>query len=85
MRTRGAFAEACACDVCAHARLPARLLRVRGIPEASVISDVLLADQPTKAFIRPEDIGALVLHLCGPHSAGFNGACLSIDGGWVAR
>ncbi|KAF5832827.1 hypothetical protein DUNSADRAFT_11166 [Dunaliella salina] len=59
--------------------------RIRGIPEGSVISDVLLADQPTKQFVRPEDIGAFVLHLCGPNSAAFNGACLSIDGGWTAR
>jgi 3-hydroxybutyrate dehydrogenase len=36
-------------------------------------------------FVRPEDIGALVLHLCGPNSAPFNGACLSMDGGWTAR
>eukprot|EP00798_Chlamydomonas_sp_ICE-L_P006281 gene6281-2912_t len=59
--------------------------RVRGIPEESVINDVLLADQPTKKFVKPEEIGALVLHLCGPHSASFTGACLSIDGGWTSR
>ncbi|KXZ54105.1 hypothetical protein GPECTOR_5g208 [Gonium pectorale] len=51
----------------------------------SVIRDVLLADQPTKQFVKPEDIGALVVHLCGPHSSAFTGACISIDGGWVAR
>ncbi len=46
---------------------------------------VLLADQPTKQFVKPEDVAALVLHLCGPHSSSFTGACLSIDGGWTAR
>ncbi|GFR46660.1 hypothetical protein Agub_g8274 [Astrephomene gubernaculifera] len=59
--------------------------RIRGVPVESVIRDVMLADQPTKKFVRPEDIGALVVHLCGPHSDSFTGACLSIDGGWVAR
>lgn len=59
--------------------------RVRGIPEESVINDVLLADQPTKQFVQPVDIGGLVLHLCGPHSNSFTGACISIDGGWTAR
>lgn len=45
----------------------------------------MLADQPSKQFVAPEDIGALAVHLCGPHSASFNGACISIDGGWTAR
>ena len=35
-------------------------------------------------FIRPSDVTALALHTCGPLSAGITGACLSIDGGWVA-
>lgn len=59
--------------------------RVRGIPVDKVITDVMLADQPTRQFVRPDDIAALVLHLCGPHSASFTGACISIDGGWTAR
>lgn len=59
--------------------------RIRGIPVESVINDVLLADQPTKQFVKTEDIAALVLHLCGPNSSSFTGACLSIDGGWTAR
>lgn len=59
--------------------------RVRGIPEESVINDVLLKDQPTKKFVDPKDVAALVLHLCGPHSSGFTGSMVSIDGGWVSR
>jgi 3-hydroxybutyrate dehydrogenase len=59
--------------------------RVRNIPRESVINDVLLADQPTKQFVNPKDIAALVLHLCGPHSSSFTGASVSIDGGWTAR
>jgi 3-hydroxybutyrate dehydrogenase len=59
--------------------------KARGISEEEVINKVLLADQPTKQFVKPEDVAALVLHLCGPHSSSFTGACLSIDGGWTAR
>lgn len=59
--------------------------KARGIPEEDVVENVLLVDQPTKQFVQPADIGALVLHLCGPHSSSITGACLSIDGGWTAR
>lgn len=34
--------------------------RVRGIPKEKVISDVLLADQPTKKFVALEDVAQLV-------------------------
>lgn len=54
-------------------------------PALQVINTVLLADQPTKAFVKPEDLGAMVVHLCGPHSASITGACISVDGGWTAR
>ncbi|KAK9825658.1 hypothetical protein WJX81_006317 [Elliptochloris bilobata] len=59
--------------------------RARGIPVDKVISDVLLADQPTKRFVRVEEIAALVRHLCSDDAASITGACLSIDGGWTAR
>lgn len=50
-----------------------------------VINDVLLADQPTKRFVEPEEIAALVRHLCSDEAKSITGACLSIDGGWTAR
>lgn len=50
-----------------------------------VVEKVLLADQPTKQFVKPEDLAAMVVHLCGPNSASITGACISIDGGWTAR
>lgn len=59
--------------------------KARGIPKEEVIKNVLLADQPTKQFVKPDDIAALVMHLCGPYSNSITGACLSIDGGWTAR
>lgn len=59
--------------------------RVRGMTVEQVVEKVLLADQPTKQFVKPEDLAAMVVHLCGPNSASITGACLSIDGGWTAR
>jgi 3-hydroxybutyrate dehydrogenase len=58
---------------------------VMGVLQERVISEVLLADQPTKRFVKPEEIAALVVHLCRDESASITGACLSIDGGWTAR
>ena len=41
--------------------------------------------QPIKRFVKPEEVGALVRHLCSDEAAAITGACLSIDGGWTAR
>ncbi|GMH43450.1 hypothetical protein BSKO_11372 [Bryopsis sp. KO-2023] len=59
--------------------------KANDIPKERVINEVMLRDQPTKEFVKIEDIGALLVHLCGPHSGCITGACLSIDGGWTAR
>jgi len=59
--------------------------RVHGIPRENVIRDVILAPQPTKQFVRVEDVAALALYLASDAAAQINGASLSIDGGWTAR
>ena len=59
--------------------------RVHGIPRENVIRDVILAPQPTKKFVRIEDVAALALHLASPAAAQINGTSISIDGGWTAR
>jgi len=59
--------------------------RVHGIARENVIRDVILAPQPTKQFIRIEDVAALALYLASEAAAQINGAALSIDGGWTAR
>ncbi len=58
---------------------------VSAMLQEKVINDVLLADQPSKKFVKPEEIGALVRHLCSDDAQSFQGACISIDGGWTAR
>jgi len=48
-----------------------------------VIHDVLLAAQPTKEFVRSDDIAEFCRFLCGEAANQINGAALSIDGGWT--
>jgi 3-hydroxybutyrate dehydrogenase len=56
----------------------------RGLTREQVINDVLLAAQPTKKFVQPEQVAALALYLCRDEAAAITGANLSIDGGWTA-
>ncbi|GAB4818035.1 hypothetical protein N2152v2_005081 [Parachlorella kessleri] len=59
--------------------------KTRGISKDRVVSEVLLADQPIKRFVKPEEVGAMVRHLCTEEAGAITGACLSVDGGWTAR
>ena len=59
--------------------------QARGMSEEQVIREVLLAAQPTRRFVRVEEIGALVVFLCSADADSINGAALSVDGGWVAQ
>ena len=59
--------------------------KVHGIPRDNVIRDVILAPQPTKQFVKVEDVAAMALYLASDAAAQVNGASLSIDGGWTAR
>ena len=59
-------------------------MAARGMTRDQVINDVLLAKQPTKSFVQPEDIGALAVFLCRDEARNVNGANWSVDGGWTA-
>ncbi len=59
--------------------------KARGISEADVIRDVLLAAQPTKKFVTVEEVAALTTFLCSDGAASITGAILPIDGGWTAH
>jgi 3-hydroxybutyrate dehydrogenase len=59
--------------------------KARGISEAEVIRDVLLAAQPTREFVTVEQVGALALFLCRVEAASITGTALPIDGGWTAK
>ena len=59
--------------------------KARGMSPEKVISDVILAAQPTKEFVKVTDIAALAVFLTSEAANQINGAALSIDGGWVAQ
>lgn len=60
-------------------------MEARGLSRDEVINDVLLAKQPTKKFVQPNEIGALAVFLCREEAGNVTGANWSIDGGWTAE
>ena len=59
-------------------------MAARGLTRDQVMNDVLLAQQPTRQFVTPEQVAALALFLCRDEAASITGANLSVDGGWTA-
>jgi len=59
-------------------------MKARGLTREQVMNDVLLAAQPTKRFVTPEEVAALALFLCREEARSITGANLSMDGGWTA-
>ncbi|MES2288864.1 MAG: 3-hydroxybutyrate dehydrogenase [Pseudomonadota bacterium] len=59
-------------------------MKARNMTKEQVMNDVLLAGQPTKKFVQPEEVAALALFLCRDEAAQITGANLSVDGGWTA-
>lgn len=60
-------------------------MKSRGMTRDEVINDVLLAVTPSKKFVQPEEIGALVAFLCREEAGNVTGANWSIDGGWTTH
>ena len=60
-------------------------MKARGLTREEVVNDVLLAKQPTKKFVQPDEIGALAVFLCREEAGNVTGANWSIDGGWTAE
>ena len=60
-------------------------MKAREMSREDVIDKVLLAKQPTKKFVQPEDVGAMAVFLCRDEAQNVNGANWSIDGGWTAE
>jgi 3-hydroxybutyrate dehydrogenase len=59
--------------------------KTHGIPRAEVIDKVMLERQPSKAFVKVEEVAALAVFLCSAGAASITGTPVSIDGGWVAQ
>jgi 3-hydroxybutyrate dehydrogenase len=59
-------------------------MKARGLTREQVMNDVLLAAQPTKKFVLPEQVAALAVFLCREEASAITGANYSMDGGWTA-
>ena len=59
-------------------------MKARNMTREQVMNDVLLAAQPTKTFVTPEQVAALALFLCREEASAITGANISMDGGWTA-
>ncbi|HEX3697644.1 MAG TPA: 3-hydroxybutyrate dehydrogenase [Polyangia bacterium] len=58
---------------------------VHHIPREEVIAKVILERQPSRQFVRIEEVAALTVFLCGDDAASITGSVQSIDGGWTAQ
>lgn len=59
-------------------------MKARNLTREQVMNDVLLAAQPTKQFVTPEQVASMALYLCGDDASQITGANMSMDGGWTA-
>lgn len=46
---------------------------------------LLSEKQPSKQFATPEELGALLVFLCGDAAAQITGSAMTMDGGWTAQ
>jgi 3-hydroxybutyrate dehydrogenase len=59
--------------------------RIHNVSIEKSIRDIILAPQPTKQFVKVEEIAAMAVYLASEAAAQINGASFAIDGGWTAR
>ena len=59
--------------------------KVHGIPEADVVSKVMLSESAIKELIEPVEVADLVLWLTSPAARMVTGTSFTMDGGWSAK
>jgi len=55
-----------------------------GMDRETVIREVMLERQPSRAFATVEQLGGTVAFLCSEDAAQITGTTISVDGGWTA-
>ncbi len=59
--------------------------RAHGVPEESVLEDVILSRQAVKRLLEPSEVADVVAFLLGPTGRAFTGSPVIMDLGWTAR
>ena len=59
--------------------------RVRGMPEADVISRIMLAPMPKGVFIGFDELAGIITFLASPSARNITGQAIVVDGGWTAQ
>lgn len=57
----------------------------KGISVEESTAQLLGEKQPSKRFVKPEQIGAMAVFLCSDSGSSMTGEIISIDGGWTAQ
>jgi 3-hydroxybutyrate dehydrogenase len=59
--------------------------KIHNMSQEQVKRKIMLAPQPTRQFVKPEEVAAMATYLCGDMARSITGTSIAIDGGWTAR
>jgi 3-hydroxybutyrate dehydrogenase len=59
--------------------------KANNMSEDRVVKEIILASQPNKRFLEPQELAAFAVFLCTDAGRNFTGAAIPIEGGWTAR
>ncbi len=59
--------------------------RVRGIPEADVIRQIMLRPMPKGVFVGVDELAGITAFLASPAARNITGQTIVVDGGWTAQ
>src|SRR5690606_6981007 len=59
--------------------------RAAGLAPAEAKAQLVGEQQPSQAFVPPDQIGEMAAFLCSPGADQVRGAAWSVDGGWTAQ